>query len=845
MISDKPLASIIMPTRNRIATLDRAIESVKSQDYLNWELIIVVDGSQDFSVIKEQYKQFENIIVVQHPYRMGPGAARNTGLRIASGDYIFYLDDDDLYLPCHVSTLINYSLENDLDFSFSQGIRVFETTDLKVIKTDTPYNPAETTDESMHITNSIPMLSCVHTRACLHDIGFFDEDLKSYEDWDFIIRFIRKKRCGFVPINTYEIHRRPDDANNVTESNKDHHVENYKLIYKRYPFDSDLVQQHRAEVLRTMTDLLEQNKKECADKSARLHEYIIECPDIEALLKAYYIDQAEEINLENLDNLIFDIKDKDLSETVITILIDYLETSSENVEAHLLLGRLLMELNNYQAAIISLMNAQIINQSCYVAVLLHAECLERDGKITQALELIKSVKIEGMTDAKIAYRLLKLHSSMVDSEPSLDYARRLIANADCQSEYVFNHIGNIYFRCQEYSDAKLNYKKAVVLNPAYEDAETNLKLVSVISEQKVMPLFLVLPKGENYGWGVCSSYLRKELKKKTDVFSLEYDDWGENGNKYIPGVVFTSIGAERLDLVYPVKGKINIGYTFFERDLTDEAIENARFFDLVLAGSSWAVEQLKQHGINNCDVLVQGIDETLFYPVETQAHNGFFVFSGGKFELRKSQDLVLKAVGILQQKYSDIILVDAWVNYWPQSMWTMSYSPHIKYEHNGGDWNSLMSHIYQINNLDEDKIITCEIIPHDELRSLFSKTDLGIFPNRSEGGTNLVLMEYMACGKPVIATNCTGHKDIVNSNNSLLLENNTIREYLDDNNEHYATWDEPDLNELVEKIEFAYQHRDQIEKLGKQAGSDLAEFTWAHMAERLLVTLNKLGFLEY
>jgi glycosyltransferase involved in cell wall biosynthesis len=278
--------------------------------------------------------------------------------------------------------------------------------------------------------------------------------------------------------------------------------------------------------------------------------------------------------------------------------------------------------------------------------------------------------------------------------------------------------------------------------------------------------------------------------------------------------------------------------------LTEEARRNAKFFDLVLAGSSWAVDQLKVHGIQNVDVLVQGIDEKKFHPVASSAHDGFFVFSGGKFELRKSQDLVLKAIKILQEKYSDIFLVNAWVNFWPASMGTMSYSPHIRYEYREGEWESVMNHIYEINGLNPEKIITCEIVPHEELINLYAKTDIGVFPNRSEGGTNLVLMEYMACGKPVVASNCTGHRDIVNSTNSLLLENLGKKTYRDDHGRHFATWDEPDLDELVEKIEYAYLNRENIHQLGFNAGEDLKNFTWERMAENLVSILKKWSLLN-
>ena len=62
-----------------------------------------------------------------------------------------------------------------------------------------------------------------------------------------------------------------------------------------------------------------------------------------------------------------------------------------------------------------------------------------------------------------------------------------------------------------------------------------------------------------------------------------------------------------------------------------------------------------------------------------------------------------------------------------------------------------MQSVYEINGLDAKRIKTYELVPSYQLRGIYGCTDIGIFPNRCEGGTNLVMMEYMACGKPVIA----------------------------------------------------------------------------------------------
>lgn len=144
-----------------------------------------------------------------------------------------------------------------------------------------------------------------------------------------------------------------------------------------------------------------------------------------------------------------------------------------------------------------------------------------------------------------------------------------------------------------------------------------------------------------------------------------------------------------------------------------------------------------------------------------------------------------------------------------------------------------MNHIYEINGLNSDKIITLELTENSKLRNLYSQTDIGVFPNRCEGGTNLVLMEYMACGKPVIATNATGHTDVVTNDNAILLNNNKPLRLMN-NNQIWAEWVEPSLDEIVSQIEFAHENRDRIKQIGNIAGEYMKNFTWEKSAENLV-----------
>lgn len=106
--------SIVLPTYNRAHIISRAIKSVITQTYLNWELIIVDDNSIDKTEeIVSSYSSNDNrIIYFRNKFNKGPSGARNYGISLSKGDYIAFLDSDDEWLPFHLSEGINAILSS-------------------------------------------------------------------------------------------------------------------------------------------------------------------------------------------------------------------------------------------------------------------------------------------------------------------------------------------------------------------------------------------------------------------------------------------------------------------------------------------------------------------------------------------------------------------------------------------------------------------------------------------------------------------------------------------------------------------------------------------------------------
>ena len=385
-------------------------------------------------------------------------------------------------------------------------------------------------------------------------------------------------------------------------------------------------------------------------------------------------------------------------------------------------------------------------------------------------------------------------------------------------------------------------------------------------------IYLILPRGSQFGWGICGKYLVKELSEYAEIkYITEAFDLNDIGdeldfhflkNKHMhPQEMGLTVSTPGVKLNYPVlkaitdqslqpwlsnlRGSFTAGYTFFEMNvLSPQNVQSGKNnFDIIVTGSKWCEAVLRKHGLNKVITIIQGIDPQLFNPTHAEKElfkDRFVVFSGGKFELRKGQDIAIKAYKVLQDRHSDVMLVNAWYNPWTSSMQTMATSPYIECNITETDYLKAINNILLANGIDLNRVINVMPRQNAQMARLYKNTDVGLFPNRCEGGTNLVLMEYMACGKPVIASFSSGHKDILNPSNSILIKNMKPLN-ITSGGALQAIWDDPDLDETIDHLEAAYQNRDTLKLIGEQAGADLAHLTWKKPGQEFYELLRNQG----
>ncbi|MFC4025018.1 glycosyltransferase family 2 protein [Oceanobacillus longus] len=123
-----PLISVITPSYNAEKFIGNTIESVLNQTYPTWEMVIVDDRSTDNtpSIVKEYMKRDNRIKLIILEENSGSAVARNTAMENAKGQYIAFLDSDDLWLPEKLDKQLQFMREKDIAFSFTKYVRILE-----------------------------------------------------------------------------------------------------------------------------------------------------------------------------------------------------------------------------------------------------------------------------------------------------------------------------------------------------------------------------------------------------------------------------------------------------------------------------------------------------------------------------------------------------------------------------------------------------------------------------------------------------------------------------------------------------------------------------------------------
>ena len=232
-------ASVVIPTYNREKYICQAIDSVLDQSFTDLEIIVVDDGSTDNT--KEKLQHYGPRIRYLYTHNGGPAGARNVGMRNARGEYIAFLDSDDLYYPFKIEFQVAL-LDNlpEIAMVYTEGSALDDSGVIEEFHLKTFHRPAYSKPElryesifshrvslskaglnapdwadryffygnifDTYLHNIIVLTPTImFRRVLLGTVGFQDERYRLFEELDFVLRICRHHVVGFLDVPTYKV----------------------------------------------------------------------------------------------------------------------------------------------------------------------------------------------------------------------------------------------------------------------------------------------------------------------------------------------------------------------------------------------------------------------------------------------------------------------------------------------------------------------------------------------------------------------------------------------------------------------------------------------------------------
>ncbi len=191
-----PLVSVVIPAYNSAKCLPDAIQSVRAQNWPELEIIIVDDGSTDNTLLLLDELAGDDLHVL-HQTNAGPATARNTGIEAARGDWIAFLDADDLWLPGKLAAQFEQIQRNpEVGFAFTDVRFQYESGEKRDVRYELQKRPLLA---ELVLGNALTTPTLVVRRDCLREVGSFDATMRTGEDWDLWLRLAARYKSVFVP----------------------------------------------------------------------------------------------------------------------------------------------------------------------------------------------------------------------------------------------------------------------------------------------------------------------------------------------------------------------------------------------------------------------------------------------------------------------------------------------------------------------------------------------------------------------------------------------------------------------------------------------------------------------
>lgn len=193
-MNNRPVVSIIIPAYHAAPYIGEALASISAQTFSDFETIVINDGSPDTEDLERVLEPERERIIYLKQQNGGPGSARNTGILEARGEYIAFLDSDDLWLPNYLAEQMRALQENPtLDMIYTDALLVGDSPLAGRTFMEVEPSRGEVTFESLLRWDCVVITSCVVARRqSLIDAGLFNPTLYYSEDFDLWLRLLQE-----------------------------------------------------------------------------------------------------------------------------------------------------------------------------------------------------------------------------------------------------------------------------------------------------------------------------------------------------------------------------------------------------------------------------------------------------------------------------------------------------------------------------------------------------------------------------------------------------------------------------------------------------------------------------
>ncbi len=207
-----PLVSVILPTFNRPKYLRSAVESVFAQTFQNWELIIADDGSDaDTKAYLRSLESLPQVKLIWRSHTGNPSAVRNAALRAATGQFVAFLDSDDMWVPEKLGRQIEVLRSgSNCRWIYTGYVQIDDAGKTQTSRAAKPWIPyrGAIAEQLLRLEASVATAAVLVERRLLAQIGGFDEDLLMFEHYDLWLRLAHCSEVELIdePLTCLRVH---------------------------------------------------------------------------------------------------------------------------------------------------------------------------------------------------------------------------------------------------------------------------------------------------------------------------------------------------------------------------------------------------------------------------------------------------------------------------------------------------------------------------------------------------------------------------------------------------------------------------------------------------------------